>query len=184
MIWSARAGEVRRVRRPGRSPRLRGCRWGLVCAGILTGCEGVEPVRVLANIETAIEGFGVDVVAPAEVEAGEPFEVSLTTYGGGCTRSGGARNTEIVVEGARATIRPYDLELQPQRGVANPSCSDILQAFRRTVTLVLPLEGDGSVTIVGLSTVTLDTLRVEFPIRIEEGGRSPALDARAVRLVP
>lgn len=82
------------------------------------------------------------ITAPQTVRAGEAFEVTITTFGGGCERAGGA---DVKVEGTTATIAVYDFT------VAGPavSCIAELKRLPRTVTLRFDQPGAAVIRVEG-----------------------------------
>ena len=66
---------------------------------------------------------------PYTVAAGEAFEITIATFGGGCETAG---DTAVVVSAAGADVWVYDLTTATQPEVA---CEDILRRHTHTVTL-------------------------------------------------
>lgn len=103
------------------------------------------------------------VAAPTTVRAGETFEVTITTFGGGCERAGGA---DVRVEGLVATISVYDFT------VAGPavSCTAELKRLPRTVSLSFAEAGAAVIRIEG-QRVASDTpgapTTLEQPITVQ-----------------
>ncbi len=78
-----------------------------------------EPAIIISYGDTA------QIAAPDSVARGAPFEVSVETFGGGCTRT--TARTEIRITGLVAEIRPYN---ETRRGGA--CTDDILILTHRT----------------------------------------------------
>lgn len=95
--------------------------------------------RVLGAIEHYGDGLRLEV--PDTVAAGEPFSVTVYTYGAGCHAQG---DTQIAQRTRSATIRPYDYA---PRG--STICIDILRLFAHQAVLEFTHTGAASVTIVG-----------------------------------
>lgn len=107
-----------------------------------------EPLRVGKSVlrVARIRMQGSDsiiVELPARVRRGEPADVYVTTYGGGCV----GRDTTIAnVLGQRALIVPYQREYQPP---SNGGCTAELRLERRPVRLVFATSGDAVVRVIG-----------------------------------
>jgi len=80
------------------------------------------------------------IAAPDTVAVGEPFQVSVTTYGGGCTSQG---DTRVRVDGRSADITPYDIN---RPGI----CIDILNHFEHTASLAFPDPGTIRISFHGM----------------------------------
>jgi hypothetical protein len=81
------------------------------------------------------------ITVPALATAGAPFTVGLATYGGGCASRA---RTEVVVDGFKVDILPYDLRAQ------DDTCPDVLMFLDHSVGLTFATEGVVSVRIHGL----------------------------------
>ncbi len=84
----------------------------------------------------------VKVVVPSSAQPGQPFAVTVVTYGGGCIEKGG---TKVEVEGLRAEVRPYDYDITPVNGV----CTDELRIHEHTATLSFEEMGTAEVVFFG-----------------------------------
>jgi hypothetical protein len=76
--------------------------------------------------------FPVEISLPDTVQVGEPFEVSIHTYGGGCISEG---PTKVRVRGLRIDVTPYDIHSGAR------ACTDDLGVFPHKATLALPTPG-------------------------------------------
>ena len=120
--------------------RQNGSAW-LVAAVFLCACGGLfgpEEGRRLGVI--AFHGDPVVVEVPDSVGAGEPFQVSVRTYGGGCISKG---DTEVEIEGRNVDVVPYDIH----DGESN--CTDDLALFEHRVTVTIAEPGLAEVRIRG-----------------------------------
>lgn len=79
---------------------------------------------------------------PEVVRAGLPTDVSVTTYGGGCTEAG---PTEANLQGMLFSLEPYD-----SLNYVDGNCTDILRWFRHTVTVTFPERGSATIRVIGL----------------------------------
>lgn len=96
--------------------------------------------RVFGTIEYYGEPAQVEV--PGLVEQGQPFVVTVVTYGGGCIEKG---ETKAEVEALRAEVRPYDYDTSP----VNPICNDVLRVHKHTATLSFEEAGTAEVVFYG-----------------------------------
>lgn len=115
----------------------------------LAGCDtlsgpGFETVRLLGH--PALSSQEVEALAaPDTVVAGEPFEVTVVTDGGGChVRADGV---EVDASGEALELRPYDIVQIPVSSRA--ACTAILRHFPRTATVVLQEPGRRLLRVVG-----------------------------------
>ena len=81
----------------------------------------------------------VVITVPDTVDAGETFQVSVRTYGNGCTS---LSHTKVRLDGRTVDITPFDLE----RGAV---CADVLAMFDHTATLVIPEAGTARIRFHG-----------------------------------
>jgi hypothetical protein len=100
------------------------------------------------------------VTVPGEARAGEPFEVALTTYGGGCIRED---TTEVRVTGLVAEVIPY--QLAPREG-SSMVCTMELRFNRREIDVVFAERGAATVRIVGVSQPGDSALRIERRVNV------------------
>ena len=99
--------------------------------------------EITAIIDYYDDGSTGVISAPATVRAGQTFQVTITTFGGGCERAGGTR---VSVQGSVATISVYDFT------VAGPavSCTAMLKRLPRTVDLRFDAAGAATIRVEGL----------------------------------
>ena len=115
----------------------------------LVGCDtfsgpDFETARQLGH--PALSSREVEpLVAPDTVAAGVPFEITVTTDGGGChVRADGV---EVDAGGEAVELRPYDIVRVPVSDRA--ACTAILLHFPRTATVVLAEPGRRLLRVVG-----------------------------------
>lgn len=115
----------------------------------LAGCDAFsgpdfEVRRVLGH--PALSALEIaPIAAPDTVTVGEPFEVTVTTDGGGChVRADGV---EVDASGEAVEFRPYDIVQVPVSDRA--ACTDILSHFPRIATVVLAEPGRRRLMVVG-----------------------------------
>ena len=131
----------------------------LILAVLLTACttSGTEPDangwrRVVGVVQPQLSSIQA-VKLPADVVAGQPFAVTITTLGSSsCTRADGA-NSNVV--GSMAVIMPYD-RVAPE----GTGCTRDLRGFPRDVILTISRAGQATIRIIARnsdsSTMTYD----------------------------
>ena len=99
--------------------------------------------RVAGIVDYYDSGTQGVITAPERVRAGEEFQVTITTFGGGCERAGEA---EVSMAGNTADVEVYDYT------VAGPAvtCTAELKRMPRTVTLSFPTPGEGLIRVTGI----------------------------------
>jgi len=98
------------------------------------------PIHIPGIISFYREATDDVVQAPAEVATNTPFDVTIATFGDGCTTRGDAG---VVVSGNVAIITVTDLQRQPA------ACPQPLVRFPRTVTLQFATPGEGVIRVDG-----------------------------------
>lgn len=110
---------------------------------MLAACMPTNPFTTM-RVPGVIDFFGEptnDVVdAPAEVRVNTPFDVTIATFGDGCTSTGDAT---VTVTGNVATITVTDVR---QRANA---CDQPLLRFSRRVTVQFATPGAASIRVTG-----------------------------------
>lgn len=108
-----------------------------------------------------IAGFDDDdphVTVPATARAGEPFTVTVRTYGpSGCWSKG---DTHVLQEDATATILPYD------RQSGAEVCTAILSLFDHDVELTFDVPGAAQVVVRGRDAAADDVLTLSFTVEV------------------
>ncbi len=94
-----------------------------------------EPALIVFYGDTAT------VAAPDTVSAGEPFAVTVGTFGGGCTRE--VDRTELEVTGDLAEVQPYN------RTQRSDVCTSDLLILAHTVTIQFNETGLATLRITG-----------------------------------
>lgn len=121
--------------------------------------------RVLAVIRMSSEANHEVVAAPDTVSAGSPFVVTITSFGGGCIREGGA---EVSAVPGGVEISVYDYTPAPGESVV---CPAVLRRLSRTVTLTIDEPGAARLYIRGRNTgpslADGDTVIVERPLVVQ-----------------
>lgn len=135
------------------------------CAVLLAlaaaGCGGFpfgpDRERVPATIELSA-GDPVEVVVPAVATRGVPFDVTITTYGGGCVEEA---DTEVSLQPTGAVVRPYQIVVR--RNV----CTAELLINRRTVQVSLATPGPNRVVFHGWSEPSGQVIVVERTVEVQ-----------------
>jgi hypothetical protein len=105
-------------------------------------CTG--PVAPVAErVPGVISFYGESELAevPESAVAGEPFEVMVVTFGGGCITQDG---TEVDVSGLEVDVRPYDLES------GGEVCTAELRLFEHRATVTVAVPGTAEVRFHGV----------------------------------
>ena len=103
--------------------------------GEMPGTENGQ-ARLPGIIDFYADGSEGVLTAPDTVTAGEEFEITIATFGGGCETVG---DTAVVVSAAGADVWVYDFTTATQPEVA---CEDILRRLTHTVTLRFDQPGE------------------------------------------
>lgn len=128
----------------------------------LAGCKGLlgtDHVRRPAVIEFT-EVDPVEVEVPATATRGVPFEVAITTYGGGCVRQG---DTQVEVSGLTATVEPYELVGVDEDVV----CTLELRTFRNVAQVRFDQAGTARIRFRGVSRMANDIITVERTVAVQ-----------------
>lgn len=99
------------------------------------------------------------IVVPDTVRAGEDFQVSVRTYGGGCVSRD---TTEVAVAGRLAQVVPYDLHS------GQSACLDVLRSFDHQTAVRFDEPGDAEVRVVGRRVPENTIIAVVRPVVVEE----------------
>ncbi|MGH2523598.1 MAG: META domain-containing protein [Anaerolineales bacterium] len=121
---------------------------------------GQLEARVPGIIDFHADGTRGVLTAPDRVQAGEDFEVTISTFGGGCQRAG---DTAIVVTNIGAAVMVYDFTTATQPGVV---CTAILKRLTHTITLNFTEPGEMLIQVWG-RRVGQDTALMGVPIVLE-----------------
>lgn len=121
--------------------------------------------RVFGTIEYYDNALQATV--PATAEVGVPFDVTVTTYGGGCIEKG---ETTVETEGLEAQVRPYDINTEPANGV----CPDIFRTHAHTATGTFTEAGEAEVVFYGLKEDATGTVNVSHTRTLEVVPPPPA----------
>ena len=115
-----------------------------VTLAVAIGCSAADLVAPGTHDDSALIIFYGDtshIVAPDTVVRGAAFEVSFTTYGGGCTRS--VARTDLTISGAVAEIRPYDTT------VGGSTCTADLLFLRHVARVQAATAGTFTIRVIG-----------------------------------
>ena len=109
-------------------------------AALAVACSGLEPTfpepgLIIFYADTA------DISAPASATRGVPFQVSVQTFAGGCTRT--IAWTETKISGTVAEIRPYN----ETRRASN--CTDDLIILMHTASVEFDQLGAATIRVIG-----------------------------------
>ena len=99
--------------------------------------------RILGAIDYPDAGASDVVTAPAAVQAGQEFQVTITTFGGGCERAG---DTGLILAENGANVMVYDFTTATRPDVA---CTMVLKRLPHTVTLRFDRPGEALIRIWG-----------------------------------
>jgi hypothetical protein len=112
--------------------------------GSVTPPPPTQAQRVLGTLLS--DGAQQSVTAPLTAQVGVPFQVTITTTGGGCEEKG---DEGVIVADNGATIMVYDLTTATRPGV---QCTTIFKQFTHTVTLSFPQPGEKLIQVWGRRT--------------------------------
>lgn len=90
-------------------------------------------------------GEPVQVEVPSSVRQGQPFVVTVVTYGGGCIGKG---ETKVEGKALRAEVRPYDYDISPTLPI-NGTCTTELRHYEHTATLRFVEVGTAEIVFYG-----------------------------------
>ena len=88
-------------------------------------------------------GDAPKISAPDTVQAGVPFSVTVTTYGGGCIVPG---ETATIRSGSTVEVRPFEWFVAPGQSVG---CTLELRFLPHTVSVTLPARGTARLRVIG-----------------------------------
>src|SRR5512145_3230311 len=88
-----------------------------------------QEARVLGILTFQTEDTSDVIKAPETVQAGEDFEITITTFGGGCDRAG---DSGVLLTKNSATVMIYDFTSATHPDVI---CTQVLKRLTHTVTL-------------------------------------------------
>ena len=110
----------------------------VVTSCLSIGDPGFDRTEVPANLE--FYSYDENVVAPTTAQRGQPFNVTFTTYGGGCVER---TDNEVVVAGLDVHI--YSTQVVR---IGQP-CPDVLVSQPQTVPVTVILQGAATVHVHG-----------------------------------
>jgi uncharacterized Zn-binding protein involved in type VI secretion len=130
----------------------------LACAACADVVGSGSSKRVIGTISFYQDA--VRITAPESVQRGEPFEVTVSTYGGGCIIEG---DTQLVIEGRTATITPYDIDTTARF----QACTAELRIHAHIVHLTFATAGAVDVVVVGVRKPEGGLVTVRHTVVIE-----------------
>lgn len=120
---------------------------GLMLTLVITGGAVANaqenPQRVLGQIDFNDQDMQKVIEAPERVRVGQDFQVTITTFGGGCEEAG---DTGVITAEKRATIFVYDFTTATRPGVI---CTTELKRLPHVVTLRFTEPGEGLIEVWG-----------------------------------
>ena len=140
----------------------RGALAAVALVGFATSCRSLSGPEIREDRRTGVidyYGSPVTVSVPEAATVGAAFQVSVRTYGGGCTRQG---DTQVRVEGALVEVEAFDYESSGQ----NLACPDILRQFTHTAGIRLFTPGTTTVRIIGIRQPDGSRITVERTVQV------------------
>jgi hypothetical protein len=141
-----------------------GCGAALLVAGV-AGCRSStapDPSPDVGIIDFYANGTAGVVEAPASVQVGRDFTVTVRTFGGGCVSAAGASVTYHRPELTLAVIVPYDNSRLPP----GTPCADVLTRPARDVTLRFTTPGTATIRVEGRREPDGGRAVVEVPVTV------------------
>ena len=124
--------------------RLRMTRAVCACAVALLACNAYQDEVVdLAYIHFS-DSDSVFFSAPDTVQAGTPFEVTIRSYGGGCTQQG---DTRVTANDFEALVEPFDVTSRVE------VCTKILKVFTHRASVTFAKAGTTTVRVRGRALI-------------------------------
>ena len=117
----------------------------------------VRPGTIVYN-----QQVGSMVILPTQVVAGQAAPVTVYTFGNGCVAPA---YTNTTVSGAIAIVEPFDsvvVQLPPHM-----TCTDELNAFPHSVSVVFPQAGAGRILIIGWNHVTETDDTLDYNLTVQ-----------------
>ena len=119
-----------------------------------------QEARIPGLINMAPEARREVISAPSSVAAGETFEITVTTSGGGCERQGEA---SVVLGQSEANVMIYDHTVAT---LPNVACTMIYKTMPHTAKLKFTKSGEGLIRVWG-RRVGADTPHFGVPAVLE-----------------
>lgn len=127
----------------------------------VSACGVAEPLEDRLVGILVLEDGAPAVVVPDTVRAGVPFQVSVTTVGGACIRRD---ETDVEVDGATATVTPWDRFAIPRPGFG---CLPSTATLDHTTSVTFPGSGPATVVVRGREDGSVDVLSFSYPVVVE-----------------
>jgi hypothetical protein len=131
-----------------------------LAAAACTSPSGADTELRPAIIEFT-QGDPVRVEVPATAAAGTPFEVRVTSYGGGCISQG---PTEVSVSGSTALVEPFQVAPAEDEDVV---CTQELRIFVNTASVTFAAPGAAKVVVRGYSSISRRVIDVERTVQVQ-----------------
>lgn len=109
---------------------------------LLGACSSINDPSVRRPALLSVGGNQPEVSVPAQAVVGQPFTVSITTWGGGCIAKG---DEEVRVDGLTAIITPFDVDNRS----GQMACTDDLRRYTHEARVTFNSMGTGTVRVVG-----------------------------------
>ncbi|MEP7271735.1 MAG: hypothetical protein ABI882_09530 [Acidobacteriota bacterium] len=117
-------------------------------------------VRILGLLDVSLLADGETISAPKTVRAGESFQVTVTTSGGGCEKGG---DISVILGEAHADLMVFDTTVATRPHVA---CTMIYKRLAHTATVQFSRTGEAVIRVWG-RRVGSDTPSFGSPTVIE-----------------
>ena len=127
-------------------------------AVLVVACSALEPTFPEPGL-IIFYGDTADISAPASATRGVPFEVSVQTFAGGCTRA--IARTETKISGTLVEIRPYN----ETRRASN--CTDDLLILTHTASVQFDQLGSATIRVIGEQRPFQGSGTLNGPARLE-----------------
>lgn len=105
-----------------------------------------------------LEDGAAQVTVPATAQRGQPFDVTVTTVGGGCISEGPTRTR---MQGMTVEVRPYDVH------DGNVACTPNILLFEHTATLRFDTPGTATVRIRGAGNQGSEPVTVTRTVTVQ-----------------
>jgi hypothetical protein len=107
------------------------------------GARATQEAVVLGIIDFGSEGSNNVVTAPTTVAVGEEFQITITTFGGGCERKG---TSSTIITASGASIMVYDITSAIHPGVI---CTAELKRLPHNLSLRFERPGQAFIRVWG-----------------------------------
>lgn len=150
--------------RPRHAPIALACLLALAAAACDGGLSGPRDVSRLGILEFHGDSRNV-VTAPDTATAGEPFDVTVLTYGGGCDQKG---ETRVESADGVVVITPVDVFVEGEDVV----CPAILRRFEHAARVSFDEVGTGEIRVRGRRVPPGEEVSLTRTVVVEAAGGS------------